>query len=64
MPKGERETSLGLETSFCIVISNIINIKPLPSIDNAYGMILREELARKITHDQDTRFEGVAFGKI
>lgn len=52
---------MDLDTSFLIIISQIINMKPLPFVNNAYGRITSEELAHDIACDQDTRSEGVAF---
>lgn len=52
---------MGVDTSFRIVISQIINMKSLPLVYNAYGMIIRKELARDFTRNQDIRSKRVVF---
>lgn len=52
---------LGLDPSFRPVISQILNMHPLLSIDNAFNMIIREECRSFIARGQDTRAEAVTF---
>lgn len=51
--KRKRKFLFELDPSFRNVISQIINMKPLPSVDNAYSMITREELDCNITRNQE-----------
>lgn len=59
--KEEENFLLGLDSSFRTVISQIIDMKHLPYVNNSYEIITREELPHDITRGQDTRSEGVTF---
>lgn len=52
---------LGLDNSFRIIISQVLNMNPLPSVDNAYSMVIWEERQYVIVRDQDSQVEVVAF---
>lgn len=59
--KGLHKFLLGLDNSVRAIISQILNMNPLLSVDNAYFMVIREERHCVITRDQDTRVQTVAF---
>lgn len=52
---------LDLDNSFRSIISQILTMNSLPSVDNAYFMVIREERHCIISRDQDSRAEAIAF---
>lgn len=49
---------MGLDDSFNQIYNQIINIKPLPSLDSAYAMIVQEESHQQVTTHCDDSIVG------
>lgn len=53
---------MGLHNSiFHTIISQIINMQPLPSVESAYSMVVREERLCLVTRGKNEQVDIVAF---